>query len=136
VDELGLHDQVRFVPPQPHHILSTYYRAADVVVVPSRSESFGLVALEAAACGIPVVASAVGGLLSLVDHGETGFLMPDRDPLHFAKAIGRILDEPLLADAMSEAAAERAGRYTWGFAAARLRRLYTDLRARQLVLGH
>ena len=62
VDELGLHDQVRFVPPQPHHILSSYYRAADVVVVPSRSESFGLVALEAAACGVPVVASAVGGL--------------------------------------------------------------------------
>ncbi len=56
VDELGLHDQVQFVPPQPHHILSTYYRAADLVVVPSRSESFGLVALEAAACGIPVVA--------------------------------------------------------------------------------
>ena len=67
VDELGLTDRVHFVEPQPHHILSTYYRAADVVLVPSRSESFGLVALEAAACGIPVVASAVGGLLSLVD---------------------------------------------------------------------
>ena len=81
VEELGLHDQVRFVAPQPHHILSTYYRAADVVVVPSRSESFGLVALEAAACGVPVVASAVGGLQSLVDHGETGFLIADRDPV-------------------------------------------------------
>ena len=135
VDELGLHDQVRFVPPQPHHILSTYYRAADVVVVPSRSESFGLVALEAAACGIPVVASAVGGLLSLVDHGETGFLIPDRDPTRFAKAIGQILDEPLLAEAMAVASAERAARYTWGFAAARLRRLYSDLKPRQLVLG-
>ncbi|MGB9345732.1 MAG: glycosyltransferase, partial [Ilumatobacteraceae bacterium] len=56
VDELGLHDRVRFVEPQPHHILSTYYRAADVVLAPSRSESFGLVALEAAACGVPVVA--------------------------------------------------------------------------------
>ncbi len=135
VDELGLHDQVRFVAPQPHHILSTYYRSADVVVVPSRSESFGLVALEAAACGIPVVASAVGGLLSLVDHGETGFLIPDRDPVAFAKAIGQILDEPMLADAMSSASAHRASRYTWGFAAARLRRLYSDLTARQLVLG-
>ena len=135
VDELGLHDQVRSVPPQPHHILSTYYRAADVVVVPSRSESFGLVALEAAACGIPVVASAVGGLLSLVDHGETGFLVPQRDPMLFAKAVERIIDEPLLADAMSAAAAERASRYTWSFAAARLRRLYSDLTARQLVLG-
>ncbi|NNE11100.1 MAG: glycosyltransferase, partial [Ilumatobacter sp.] len=135
VDELGLCDQVRFVEPQPHHILSTYYRAADVVIVPSRSESFGLVALEAAACGVPVVASAVGGLLSLVDHGETGFLVPDRDPVLFAKAIERILDEPLLAESMSIASHERAGRYTWGFAAARLRRLYGDLPARQLVLG-
>ena len=53
--------------------------AADVVLVPSRSESFGLVALEAAACGIPVVAAAVGGLRTLVDHGETGLLVPDRD---------------------------------------------------------
>ena len=60
--------------PQPHHLLSSYYRAADVVLVPSRSESFGLVALEAAACGTPVVAAAVGGLLTLVDHGHTGFL--------------------------------------------------------------
>ncbi len=135
VDELGLHDQVRFVPPQPHHILSTYYRAADVVVVPSRSESFGLVALEAAACGVPVVASAVGGLQSLVDHGETGFLLVDRDPMMFAKSIARILDDPMLAAAMSSAAATKASRYTWGFAAARLRRLYADLTSRQLVLG-
>ena len=135
VDELGLHDQVRFVPPQPHHILSTYYRAADVVVVPSRSESFGLVALEAAACGVPVVASAVGGLQSLVDHGETGFLVADRDPMMFAKSIARILDDPMLAAAMSSAAATKASRYTWSFAAARLRRLYTDLTSRQLVLG-
>jgi D-inositol-3-phosphate glycosyltransferase len=136
VDELGLHDQVRFVPPQPHHILSTYYRAADVVIVPSRSESFGLVALEAAACGIPVVASAVGGLQSLVDHGDTGYLIARRDPALFAEAIGRILDDPLLAASMSVRAAARAKRYTWGFAAARLRRMYADLSAHpQLVMG-
>ena len=135
VSELGLESQVQFVPPQPHHILSTYYRAADVVVVPSRSESFGLVALEAAACGIPVVASAVGGLQSLVDDGETGFLIPERDPVLFAAAIGRILDDPLLAASMAVAAAARAKRYTWSFAAARLRRLYADLTVRQLVVG-
>ncbi|HEY5664469.1 MAG TPA: glycosyltransferase [Ilumatobacter sp.] len=135
VDELGLHDQVRFVSPQPHHILSTYYRAADVVVVPSRSESFGLVALEAAACGVPVVASAVGGLKSLVAEGETGFLIARRDPQQFAKAIARILDDPILAGSMSVAAAARARSYTWSFAAARLRRLYADLTSRQLVLG-
>ena len=97
----GSIDRVRFVPPQPHHLLSTYYRAADVVIVPSRSESFGLVALEAAACGIPVVASAVGGLQSLVDDGDTGFLVRGRDPAVFAAAIAQILDDPLLAASMS-----------------------------------
>ena len=86
VDDLGVADQVRFVPPQPHHLLSTYYRAADVCLVPSRSESFGLVALEAAACGTPVVAAAVGGLRTLVDHGRTGFLVEGRDPADFAAA--------------------------------------------------
>ena len=119
--------------PQPHHILSTYYRAADVVLVPSRSESFGLVALEAAACGVPVVASAVGGLLTLVDDGTTGFLVRGRAPEEFAKAIARILDEPALASSMGVASAARAKRYTWSFAAARLRRLYADLSVNQLV---
>ncbi|MDQ3107004.1 MAG: glycosyltransferase, partial [Actinomycetota bacterium] len=71
VADLGLAGRVRFVAPQPHELLSTFYRAADVCVVPSRSESFGLVALEAAACGIPVVAAAVGGLTSLVEDGRT-----------------------------------------------------------------
>jgi D-inositol-3-phosphate glycosyltransferase len=127
VAELGLSDHVVFVPPQPHHILSTYYRAADVVVVPSRSESFGLVALEAAACGVPVVASAVGGLLSLVDDQVTGVLVSDRRPEHFAAAILSILENPERAAAMSQAAATRAGGYTWGFAASRLRRLYLGL---------
>jgi D-inositol-3-phosphate glycosyltransferase len=133
VDELGLRRQVRFVPPQQHHILSTYYRAADVVLVPSRSESFGLVALEAAACGTPVVASAVGGLLTLVDHGDSGFLVTDRDPHEFARFTARLLDEPALAARVSERAALRARRYTWSFAAARLRRVYADLTVGALV---
>ena len=133
IDELGVRDQVRFVPPQPHHILSTYYRAADVVVVPSRSESFGLVALEASACGIPVVASGVGGLLTLVDHGETGYLVPDRAPAEFARYIAEVLDHPVHAAALGRRAAERAQRYTWAFAAARLRRVYADLAVHELV---
>jgi D-inositol-3-phosphate glycosyltransferase len=124
---------VRFVPPQPHHLLSTYYRSADVVLVPSRSESFGLVALEAAACGIPVVASAVGGLLTLVDHGHSGFLVPGRDPEVFAAYTSEILDNGLLAAQMAGNAAERAGRYTWSLAAARLRRVYADVSTRMLV---
>jgi len=133
IEELGLGPQVQFVEPQAHHILSTYYRAADVVVVPSRSESFGLVALEAAACGIPVVASAVGGLLTLVDDGLTGFLVQGRDPAMFAARISAILDNPSLAASMRTRASERARRYTWSFAAARLRRTYADLAVRGLI---
>ncbi|MEJ7845731.1 MAG: glycosyltransferase [Acidimicrobiales bacterium] len=133
VDHLGLAGNVRYVSPQPHHLLSTYYRAADVAVVPSRSESFGLVALEAAACGTPVVAAAVGGLRTLVDDGVTGWLVEGRDPSAFAARIEAVLADPALAAAMSSAAAERARRYTWSTTAARLRRLYGDLTARTLV---
>jgi D-inositol-3-phosphate glycosyltransferase len=133
IEEYGLESQVRFVEPQQHHILSTYYRAADVVLVPSRSESFGLVALEAAACGTPVVANAVGGLLTIVEHGRTGFLVADRQPDVFARHIAQILDDPALAARMSNAAAERARGYTWSFAAARLRRAYADLTSRDRV---
>jgi D-inositol-3-phosphate glycosyltransferase len=133
VSALGLTDRVRFVAPQPHHLLSTYYRAADVCIVPSRSESFGLVALEAAACGTPVVAAAVGGLLTLVDDGVTGFLIDNRDPQEFAFAIRGILDSPEVAESMSSAAATLASRYTWSTTAARLRRLYGDLTSRALV---
>ena len=133
VAQLGLTDRVRFVPPQPHHLLSTYYRAADVCVVPSRSESFGLVALEAAACGIPVVAAAVGGLRTLVRHGETGFLVDERDPAVYAARIDEVLDDPGLATVLGAQARELAAGYTWSTTAARLRRLYADLTARSLV---
>jgi len=135
IDMLGLGDRVRFVDPQPHHILSSYYRAADVVVVPSRSESFGLVALEAAACGTPVVASAVGGLLNIVHDGVTGLLVEGRDPARFARAVREILDDRVLAVAMGEAAAVRARRFTWSFTAARLRRVYADLVARPALVA-
>lgn len=127
VEHNGLGERVSFIPPQSHHALSTYYRAADVVVVPSRSESFGLVALEAAACGTPVVAAAVGGLVTLVDHGRSGFLVDERDPVVFAAHIGRILGDAELAARMSHAAAARARSYTWSTSAARLRRVYSDL---------
>jgi D-inositol-3-phosphate glycosyltransferase len=132
-DELGVADRIRWVPPQPHHLLSTYYRAADLVVVPSRSESFGLVALEAAACGTPVVAAAVGGLTTLVEHGRTGFLVDDRAPEVFAAYADDILADRSVAAAMGAAAAERARRYTWSTTAGRLRRLYGDLTSRTLV---
>ena len=133
IDRLGVGDRVRFVAPQPHHILSTYYRAASVVLVPSRSESFGLVALEASACGVPVVASGVGGLLTLVDHGDSGFLVPDRDPARFAAHVDSLLADPEMARRMGERGARRAQRYRWSLAAARLRRVYADLGVRELV---
>jgi D-inositol-3-phosphate glycosyltransferase len=129
----GLQDRVRFVAPQPHHMLSTYYRAADVCIVPSRSESFGLVALEAAACGTPVVAAAVGGLRTLVDEGVTGFLVDTRDPADYAGAVATLLDDHGLSAKIAEAAAERARGFTWSTTAARLRRLYADLTSRSPV---
>ncbi|MGB3735441.1 MAG: glycosyltransferase [Ilumatobacter sp.] len=136
VDELDLHDHVEFVAPQPHHILSTYYRAADIVIVPSRSESFGLVALEAAACGTPVVASAVGGLLSLIDDGETGRLIEGRNPADYAAAMAEILSDDELRATMGKAAVARAADYTWRAAADRLSDLYEDLVGSELVSCH
>lgn len=133
IDRYGLAERVQFVPPQPHHLLSTYYRAADVVVVPSRSESFGLVALEAAACGIPVIAAAVGGLRSLVVDGATGWLIDSRDPAAYATQLDRVFGEPHHAAALGAAAAVNANRYAWSTTAARLRRLYADVASHALV---
>jgi D-inositol-3-phosphate glycosyltransferase len=133
IQELGVGHRVRFVAPQPHHLLSSYYRAADVCLVPSRSESFGLVALEAAACGTPVVAAAVGGLRTIVDHGCTGFLVEGRDPAVYAAYVRELLANDALAWEMGVNASERARGYTWSLAAARLRRLYADLTVGALV---
>ncbi len=134
VDALGLTERVTFVPPRPHELLSTYYRAADVCLVPSRSESFGLVALEAAACGTPVVASDVGGLRSLVDHGRTGFLVDDPSSSDaFAGWVRQILAEPLLAERLGTGAVLRARRYTWAHAANLLREIYAELTVGRLV---
>jgi D-inositol-3-phosphate glycosyltransferase len=133
VDDLGVADRVHFVPPQPHEQLVHFYRAADVCLVPSRTESFGLVALEAAACGTPVVAASVGGLRSLVDDGETGFLVEGRDPTDFAAPVALLLDDLDLASQMGARAAAHSRRYSWSSTAGRLRRLYSDLDSRALV---
>jgi len=132
-DARGVRDRVHFVDPQPHELLSSYYRAADVCLVPSRSESFGLVALEAAACGTPVVASAVGGLTTLVDHGSTGFLVEDPDPRAYAAAVRRVFDEPLAAERLSTASVLRARQYTWPAAARALVALHDELAQSRLV---
>lgn len=133
VERLELTERVVFVPPQPHHLLSTYYRAADLVIVPSRSESFGLVALEAAACGIPVVAAEVGGLRCLVDDTRTGFLIGSRDPIDYAKRVEQILFDPDLAARMGRSAAELGRGYSWPSAAERLLGVYDEVASRSLV---
>ena len=132
-DARGVRDRVHFVDPQPHELLSSYYRAADVCLVPSRSESFGLEALEAAACGTPVVASAVGGLTTLVDHGSTGFLVEDPDPRAYAAAVRRVFEEPLAAERLSTASVLRARQYTWPAAARALVGLHDELAQSRLV---
>lgn len=131
--ELGVAERVRFVEPQPHRVLADYYRAADVCIVPSRTESFGLVALEAAACGTPVVAASVGGLRSLVDDGATGFLVEGRAAADFAEPVATLLADERRAAEMGTTAAERSRAYSWSITAGRLRRLYTDLTVREPV---
>ncbi len=130
---LGVADRLQWVSPKPHHLLSTYYRAADAVLVPSRSESFGLVALEASACGVPVIAANVGGLATIVRHGDTGFLVDGRNPVDWAAHVDVVLNNDALAAAMGAGAAARSHHYAWSTTAARLRRLYSDVSARTLV---
>ncbi len=134
VERHDLADRVIMVPPQPHGTLSTYYRAADVSIVPSRSESFGLVALEAGACGIPVVAAAVGGLTTLVDHGRTGLLVHGAQPAAFADSLCRLLADPAVATGLGRAAARRSRAYTWSAAARRLVARCLTLTERELVV--
>jgi D-inositol-3-phosphate glycosyltransferase len=118
---------VRFFDPQPHTKLADHYRAADVVIVPSRSESFGLVAAEAQACGTPVVASNVGGLSYVVNASESGLLVNDHDPHAFAAAIAAILDHPSFAERLSNGAVDYSQKFSWDATANRLLELYDGI---------
>src|SRR5207245_8808235 len=104
----GVGDRVMFFPPQPQPRLADFYSAAELVLVPSRSESFGLVALEAQACGTPVVAAATGGLRYVVEDGETGFLVDGWDPADYAERLLSLLGDPGSARRMGEAGIARA----------------------------
>ncbi|CAN5861617.1 D-inositol-3-phosphate glycosyltransferase [soil metagenome] len=113
-DELGMADRVTFLPPQSREQLVDVYRAADLVAVPSYSESFGLVAAEAQACGTPVVAAAVGGLPVVVRDGVTGALVDGHDPDQWAAAIDGLLSLDAGAlTAMGEAAVTHASTFSW-----------------------
>jgi D-inositol-3-phosphate glycosyltransferase len=116
VAEAGVINHVSFVAPQAHELLSTWMRASDVTLVPSRSESFGLVALESSGCGTPVVASDVGGLKTLIEPGVNGFLIEERDAASWANAVEVAID-PDHSTAMSTGAVLLARNYTWRAAA-------------------
>jgi D-inositol-3-phosphate glycosyltransferase len=114
VEALGLTGRVSFLGAQPQERLALLYCLADVVVMPSHTESFGLVALEAQACGTPVVGAAVGGLRDVIADGQTGYLVEGRDPKAYSDAIARVLQAS--ADdkqAMRESARRRALRFSW-----------------------
>jgi D-inositol-3-phosphate glycosyltransferase len=110
---LGIDDVVRFAPPVARGDLAQWYRAADLVVVPSYSESFGLVALEAQACGTPVVATAVGGLRTAVADGISGVLVDGHDPKAWSSVIARLLQEPQRRVLLSMGAIEHASHFGW-----------------------
>ncbi|WP_347352442.1 D-inositol-3-phosphate glycosyltransferase [Intrasporangium sp.] len=120
--ELGIGDLVRFVGPVPRPVLAEWYRAADLVVMPSHSESFGLVAIEAEACGTPVVAAAVGGLPTAV--GDGGVLLPTHDPGRWAEVIGSLLRDPVARQALSQKAVAHAAGFGWPATTERLVDVY------------
>lgn len=113
VAEEGVEREVGLLPPVPPDELAGWFRGADLVAVPSYSESFGLVAMEAQACGTPVLAHDVGGLRHTVLDGETGVLLPDLDPGRWAAALAGLADAPERLAAYGEAAARHAARFDW-----------------------
>jgi D-inositol-3-phosphate glycosyltransferase len=123
----GLEERVLLRDPLPHLSLAGAYQAADVVMVPSRSESFGLVAAEAQACGVPVVAAAVGGLVQAVADGESGLLVSGWDPEEYAAALRRILTDSLLAGRLARGATANAEQFSWPATADRLLELYAGI---------
>jgi D-inositol-3-phosphate glycosyltransferase len=132
---LGLGDRARFLGAVPQERLPLYYGAADVCVVPSYYESFGLVALEAMACGTPVVASRVGGLTGTVQDGVSGYLIPWRCPQPFADKIDLLLTNDELRRTMGAAAHERAQRFRWSVVASDLAALYDRAIAERAAEG-
>ncbi len=134
VQELGLSNQTTFAGRVGHDRLPLYYTAADVCVIPSHYEPFGLVAIESMACGTPVVASAVGGLKFSIVPEETGLLVPPQDTKAFAKAIDRILGDDLWATKLRLRASERVQRnFSWSGVAAQLSDLYRRLLAQSIA---
>ena len=127
VEKLGLSEQVEFLGSRKQAELPRHYAAADLVVLPSHHESFGMVALEAMACGAAVIASKVGGLAHLIRDGENGFLVPDGDPDALAQRIAALLQDEALREKAGAAAQRFAGDYAWPEIAAQIEALYFSL---------
>ncbi|WP_445321588.1 D-inositol-3-phosphate glycosyltransferase [Nocardioides sp. GXZ039] len=126
--ELGIDDVVRFVPPVTQAELAQWYAAATLVAVPSYNESFGLVAVEAQACGTPVVAAAVGGLTTVVRDDVSGILVDSHDPAAWADALGRIVDDPALRDRLAQGALAQAQDFSWEATADHMLEVYRKAR--------
>jgi D-inositol-3-phosphate glycosyltransferase len=129
VAKLGIADRTGFVGAVAHEQLPLYYSAADVTVMPSSYESFGLVAVESLACGTPVVATRVGGLTSIVHDGETGLLVPWRDAQMFAESLRRVLEDADWRRRLAANARESVLGYGWDRVADEHLALYEDVRA-------
>jgi D-inositol-3-phosphate glycosyltransferase len=123
---LGIADVTRFDPPVRQAMLADYYRAATVTVVPSHTESFGLVAVESQACGTPVVAAGVGGLRTAVADGRSGLLVAGHDPADYADAIRRILTDDGLRRELARGGVAHAGRFGWAVTAAQVLDVYAE----------
>ena len=127
VEELGIGARVDFKGPQPQPALPEYYRAADLCLVPSHHESFGMAALEAMACGAAVVASRVGGLATTIQDGVTGVLVPPRNSDAFASVIASLLADEPRRRALGRLAARWAQSFAWPSVTRALVDLYEDL---------
>jgi D-inositol-3-phosphate glycosyltransferase len=131
--QLGVADVMRFEPPVPQTSLPDWYRAADLTVVPSYSESFGLVAIESQACGTPVVAASVGGLRTAVRDGVSGLLVAGHDPADYATVIRDLIGAPDRLAALGRGAVAHAERFGWSATATGLLDVYAAaLREREL----
>lgn len=126
-DELGIADVVTFLGKRSQESLPYYYASADVIVMPSRYESFGMVALEAMACGTPVVASDVGGLSFIVRDGETGYLVPEGDARAMADCLYRLLHDPDLRARLGKCGVQVAREYAWTRIADQIEALYCEV---------
>ena len=130
---LGIADVMHFAPPVAQSQLVDWYRAADVTVVPSYNESFGLVAIESQACGTPVVAASVGGLRTAVADGESGLLIPSHNPHDYARVFEQLIDEPGRRAAMSVAAEKHAAEFGWDATAAGTLDVYEEALATRML---